>query len=150
MSGAALDSGSPGSHSHADRPNWQPATRADEYLRNCHAGLEEYSDRRMAKLLGMSRIELYRAKLAAELPNELFELLLKAGVRSTKALAQIALSLKRDEPFAHEEERCPHCGGLLRRRRHVKREAVTAIVKYLNEGKAAQPREPNECPSTIC
>jgi integrase len=41
--------GSPGSHPHSDRPNWQPATTIDDYLRNCREGLEEYPDRRAAK-----------------------------------------------------------------------------------------------------
>ena len=43
--------GSPGSHSHSDRPNWQPAGTAHDYLRNCDDGLEVYSERRMPKLL---------------------------------------------------------------------------------------------------
>jgi hypothetical protein len=55
---------------------------------------------------------LYRAKLMAELPDDLFEMLLDAGVNSSKALAQVAKALKEDDPFAHDDERCPHCGGL--------------------------------------
>ena len=50
--------GSPGSHPHSDRPNWRPAETADEYLRNCREGLEQYSDRKFARLTGMSRIGL--------------------------------------------------------------------------------------------
>jgi hypothetical protein len=126
---AGMD-GSPGSHSH-DLPNWQPATTLDDYVRNCQEGLEEYSDRRMARMLGVSRIELYRYKLIAELPEELFERLLKAGLRSVKAIAQVALALKRNNPRAHEDECCPHCGGLLRRRRHVSRAALVAVSEFL-------------------
>jgi hypothetical protein len=76
------ESGSPGSH-HNGR-NWRPAETFDEYLRNCREGLEERSDRRAAKLLGWSRIHFYRVRLMAELPDDLFEMLLAAGVRSTK------------------------------------------------------------------
>jgi len=70
------DDGSPGSHPHSDRPNWQQAETIADYARNIREGLEEYSDRRAAKLLGRSRIHVYRAKLMAELPNALFERLL--------------------------------------------------------------------------
>jgi hypothetical protein len=65
MSAALADGGSHGSHPHA-RPNWRPAETIDEYMSNCREGLEDFSDRRAAKLLGMTRIQLYRAKLMAE------------------------------------------------------------------------------------
>lgn len=64
---------SPGSHPHSNRPNWEPAETANDYLRNCRDGLEAYSDRRMAKLLGWSRAHLWRAKLMAEIPEDLFD-----------------------------------------------------------------------------
>ena len=35
--------------------NWQPATTAEDYLRNCREGLEEWSERRFAKLSGIPR-----------------------------------------------------------------------------------------------
>jgi hypothetical protein len=129
MSG--LTSGSPGSHPHADRPNWQPATTADEYISNVREGLEPLSKRRLAKLLGMTRIELYRVELMSELPEELFERLLAAGVRSSKGLAAIALAIKRDQPLAHDDERCPHCGWLLRRRRVLSRKSLATVAAYL-------------------
>jgi hypothetical protein len=56
--------------------------------------------------------------LMAELSDDLFEALLAAGLRSSKAIAQVALALKRDDPYAHDDEHCPHCDGLLHRRRH--------------------------------
>jgi hypothetical protein len=62
--------GSPGSHSHSDRPNWRPAENADNYLRNCQEGLEEYSERRLAKLMGIPRAQLWRWKLMADIPEE--------------------------------------------------------------------------------
>jgi hypothetical protein len=46
-------------------PNWQPASTKVDYLRNCREGLEDYSERRLAKLLGWSRIRIHRAKLMA-------------------------------------------------------------------------------------
>ena len=54
-----------GSHPHADQRNWQPADNIDDYLRNCREGLETYSDRRVAKLWGVSRAWIWRAKLVA-------------------------------------------------------------------------------------
>jgi hypothetical protein len=45
------DDGSRGSHPHSDRPNWRPAETYDEYVSNCQEGLEEWSERRAAKLL---------------------------------------------------------------------------------------------------
>jgi hypothetical protein len=66
----------------------------------------------------------------ASLPDELFEQLLVASVRSTKAIAAVALAIRRNDPLAHDDECCPHCGELLRRRRHVSRKALTAVAEY--------------------
>lgn len=85
----------PGSHPHSDRPNWQPAETVDEYLANVREGLEPYSQRRLAKLLGVPRIELYRWTQMAAIPDELFERLMEdAANLSTKRLAQIGQALK--------------------------------------------------------
>jgi hypothetical protein len=137
------DDGSPGSHPHADRRNWQPATTFEDYLRNVREGLEPLSERRAAKLMGVRRIEVYRWRLMAELPDDLFEALLSAGaVSSSKALAQIALALKRDDPFAGEDETCPHCGGLLRRRSHISGAARAVILKWFaDRDRDADPAE---------
>jgi hypothetical protein len=64
---------SPGSHPHSDRPNWQPAETIGDYLQNCREGLENYSDRRAAKLLGVPRIAIQRWKLMASLPKGLLD-----------------------------------------------------------------------------
>jgi hypothetical protein len=109
---------SPGSHPHSDQPNWRPAETAGDYLRNCSEGLEVYSERRAAKLLGMSRIGLWRATLMGEIPEELFEFILaeagKAGIMlSSKSLAQVGLALRTSKNVA-EVERCPNCGFVLR------------------------------------
>jgi hypothetical protein len=80
-----------------------------------------------------SRMQVYRARPMAELPEDLFERLLDVGVLSAKALAQIALAVKRGDPLAGEAEHCPHCGGLLRRRLHVSAAARAAIRAWLTE-----------------
>ena len=90
------DTGSPGSH---HGRNWQPAETIEDYYRNIEDGLEEYSDRRAAKLMGVSRAWIWRAKLIASLPRDLFELLLadkptRGHVPSTKELANIARALQ--------------------------------------------------------
>jgi hypothetical protein len=61
--------GSQGSHGR----NWSPAETFGDYVRNCREGLEPWSERRAAKLLGISRAELWRWKLTAELPEDLFD-----------------------------------------------------------------------------
>ena len=48
----------------------RPAETIGEYVSNCQ------TDHRFAKLMGMTRVQLYRAKLMAELPVDLFEYLM--------------------------------------------------------------------------
>jgi hypothetical protein len=127
--------GSPGSHPQADRPNWTPATTPKDYARNCEAGLETYNDRRMAKLYGIPRIELWRWRLMGKIPDELFDRLLAAGCRSTKALAAVAQVLAdADAGNVAEVECCPHCGGVIRVRRHVSRRAAEVVLEWLRSG----------------
>jgi hypothetical protein len=133
----AINACSPGSHPHADRPNWRPAETPDDYLRNCREGLETYSERRMAKLLGMTRIGLWRAKIASELPQELFKHILQERRRlgfgiSMKSLAQIALALRKANNLA-EVERCPHCGEVLRLRPLVGSKLADVVNQWLRE-----------------
>jgi hypothetical protein len=67
----------------------------------------------MAKLFGVSRVELWRWRTMASLPRDLFEALLKANGRkaSTKMLAAVAVALGNGGPVG-DVERCPHCGAL--------------------------------------
>ena len=125
---------SPGSHPHSDRPNWRLAENIDDYLANCREGLETYSDRRAAKLLGLTRAEVQRAKLFAEIPGELFERLLVEKTRpaSPNELAYIARALRGGQ--FHEVERCPHCAGVLRVRQRINKRAVAIVNGWLAEG----------------
>jgi hypothetical protein len=125
MDGSA---GSPGSH----LPNWRPASTAEDYLRNCREGLEKYSERRLAELMGWPRIRIHRAKLMGELPEALFERLLAAGLLSAMALANVAIALKGD-PLSGEIARCPHCGEVLRVRPNLSKKARAVIKAWLDE-----------------
>jgi hypothetical protein len=126
MSGAK-HSGSPGSHPHEDQPNWRPATTIGEYLHNCREGLETFSQRRAAVLMGMPRSWVQRAILLAELPEELFEGLLAAGVSSTRQLSNVA-RMRRGGHRAADVETCPHCGETLRVRPLVSAEAAHLLA----------------------
>jgi hypothetical protein len=125
---------SPGSHPHADRPNWQLAETIDQYIENCREGLEEFSDRRAAKLLGWKPIEVWRAKMVAAIPDDLFDVLLdQSPVPSIKALAQIGYAWERGGNAFAEIERCPHCGGVLRKRPLISNKFVAVINQWLSK-----------------
>jgi hypothetical protein len=111
-------------------PNWQPATTVDDYLRNVREGLEPWSERRFAKLAGVTRKFIWQAKLWASLPEKLFEQLLAHRV-GTKAMIAVALTFQRDKPSG-EVERCPHCGEVLRIR-SITGKARDAIKAWLAE-----------------
>lgn len=127
---------SPGSNPHSDRPNWRPAENIDEYLQNCRDGLETYSDGRLAKLLGMTRIHLWRCRMVAHIPKELFEHLLEERGRSgisigTKSLAQVGLAFRRGENSNAETQCCPHCGGVLRVRTLLNKKLQAVVNQWL-------------------
>src|SRR5262245_18149929 len=122
----------PGSHPHADRPNWRPAETLEDYLRNVREGLEQTSDRRLAKLMDVPRTKLWRMRLLAELPEDLFERLLAAGVHS-RQLASVAQAMRTGEVALEADGKCPHCGGLLYRKR-ISGKAVKLVNDWLDEG----------------
>jgi hypothetical protein len=109
--------------------NWAPAETIADYLGNCREGLETWSERRAAELLGCKRIELYRWKRMAELPEDLFEALLTSGSKppSSRELANIARALGGSVPLqpsaARMAERCCAC-GMCRTRRNREQMAV--------------------------
>ncbi len=131
--------GSPGSHPYADRRNWQPAETIEDYFRDVEEGLEEYSDRRAAKLMGESRAWLWRAKLMASLPEDLFERLLNETdhVPSAKELANIARALQGKGDSA-DVESCPHCGGVLRVRGRWRESTAKVVNDWLKTSRPSQ------------
>jgi hypothetical protein len=130
----------PGGHPHANQPNWWPADTAEDYLANCLEGLEEDSKRRLAKLFGISRAELWRWEMMACLPDDLFDALLKGSRQSSKSLAAIAAALQNGGPVG-DAERCPHCGGVLRVRPSVSRDNIKIVVQWLHKREAAERLE---------
>jgi hypothetical protein len=91
------------------------------------------SERKLAKLFGVSRIALHRWKLAAEVPEELRERLITSGViRTTKAMAELALALRSGSAHG-PTECCPHCGGVLRDRRLVSVKAIEIVNEWVAE-----------------
>jgi hypothetical protein len=126
--------GSPGSHPHADRPNWKPAETIDEYFQNCRDGLEKFSNRKAAKLLGWSRIRLHRAKASSRIPRDLFEMLITQrpgpGMRE---LANIGALFEGKSPPI-EDSCCPNCGYLLRMRTGIYARCLDIIEAWRGGG----------------
>jgi hypothetical protein len=141
--------GSPGSHPHADRPNWRKSETADDYLSNCREGLEEWSQRRYAKLAGVSRAQLWRQHWMAALPDELFDRLMKhfrdkGQLPTSKLLAQISMALDAwladpDGDVMGDTERCPHCDGVLRFRPWLSADVWDVVADYLRGLRKAPP-----------
>jgi hypothetical protein len=91
---------SPGSHPHADRPNWRKAETFEEYIINVPEGLEPFSQRRCASLISVSRKKLWEMDLMGSVPKELWERLVKAGAATTSsAMVNIAEPSKKAKCF---------------------------------------------------
>jgi hypothetical protein len=135
-------SGSPGSHPHSDRPNWRPGDDdADEFLvqKIADALREGKSERQFAKLLGLSRMKLWRGRMMAKIPEPLFERLLAAGYRSSRILAAIGRALQDGEFLRGEVECCPNCGHTLRVRPDTPQAAIKIVADWLGEQEAREP-----------
>jgi hypothetical protein len=137
---------SPGSHPHSDRPNWQPAETIEDYFRQCEEGLENFSGRRMAKLFGISRAALWRWRLMAQIPEDLFNLLMEKSKRrlSTKSLAAVGriyrqASQNGDTTVGADVELCPHCGEVLRLRHHLSDDTIKIVNDWLATKRGATP-----------
>jgi hypothetical protein len=102
-------------------------------MQNCREGLERFSQRRFAKLLGISRMRAYRIQLMASLPESLTDYIAQElpGQISTRQLAKLAKALQRGENFATDIEVCPHCGGVVRERGAVNSKLVKVFNRWL-------------------
>jgi len=67
----------------------------------------------------------------AEIPEDLFDRLLEAGVHSDRALANVGQALQRGNTA--DVERCPHCGGVVRVRQAVDERARDVVNAWLSE-----------------
>lgn len=78
------------------------------------------SEREIARQTGLSRTEIWRFKLMAEIPEAEFEAVLaearqKRVAISTRKIANYA-RLRRGDVIPEDYEHCPHCGEVIRRR----------------------------------
>jgi hypothetical protein len=116
-----------------DGSTWSHAETPDEYLENCREGLEEYSERKFCKLMGWRRVDAWRAKQLANIPDGLFDRLLDLPrVPSIRDLAAIGAALNAGE-VSEKAERCPHCGGVLRVRLPFSAKLLEVVNKWLSE-----------------
>jgi hypothetical protein len=100
-------------------------------MRNCHEGLETFSQRRVAKLIAWTRVDIWRAMLITDIPQELFELLLASDdPPSPRELANVALTL-RDNHESTDIERCPHCRTVLRVRGRLRKTTREVLQRWL-------------------
>src|SRR5262245_47273795 len=134
--------GSPGSHPHSERPNWQPGDDDAEelQLQKIKDALRDgKSERQIAKLLGVSRMMFWRGRLISAIPDGLLERLFRARV-GTKALIYIArLGCDPNNIPAVEIERCPHCGHALRARNKSILRALDIMQQWIRDGSPDEP-----------
>ena len=97
----------------ADQPNFT----VEDYLVMVHDGEAEFSLSECARLTGRSRMWLQRVMLFASLTDEAFERVLDDMMTAGKQLSTTASAdeIKRRTGRARTyEERCPHCGHVIR------------------------------------
>jgi hypothetical protein len=138
-----VKAGSPGSRDLL--PNWRPGDGdADELLRQKIADALRHGkgERHIAKLLGVSRMTLWRGKKSSAIPTGLFQRLLHARV-GTKALIAIGRFCETGELPQFERECCPNCGHVLRVR-SVKgiRRAIDILNKWIEDGSPDDTEHP--------
>jgi hypothetical protein len=128
--------GSPGSHPHSARPNWQPGDDDVEELqlqKLADALRDGKGERHIAKLLGVSRMMFWRGRAMAAIPKGLRERLIAARV-GKKAMIYVGRPCSGDEEVRPEVERCPHCGGLLRVRNKDILHALDILQQWIADG----------------
>jgi hypothetical protein len=146
--------GSPGSHPHSDRPNWQPGDDdADELQRQKLGDLFRNggSERQIAKALGWPRTKVQRLKAMTEIPEPLRERLGQAwksgairrlSVKSWAAIGRLIREVEEKGDDARllcgEVERCPNCGHTLRVRHSVEPAAFKIIADWYVEQEARE------------
>jgi hypothetical protein len=131
-----IDDGSPGSHPRANQSNWRPGDDdADELLvQKLQDALRGGgSERQISKLLGVSRVKLWRCRMYASIPGGLVERLMAARVGS-KALIYIARFGLDGEPPSPEIESCPHCGHTVRVRNKDILRALDIMQQWIRDG----------------
>ncbi len=136
--GTMTEDGSPGSHPHADRPNWQPGDDDAEELQHqklvdaLRSGLA--TDRELAKLAGVSRKQIWHSKLWAAIPDGLFERLVAARV-GKRAAAVIGRIYAGRSIAKREEECCPNGGHVLRVRNKSVLRALDIMDAWIADGR---------------
>lgn len=105
----------PGSTTEAARRNFH----IDDYLQMCRDGEATFSISEAARVMGVSRMHVYRMMMLAEVSDEEFEeILAEREERGLTSLSALYDEVKRRTGRAREYvEHCPHCGGALRTRR---------------------------------
>jgi hypothetical protein len=134
-----LGDGFPGSRGR----NWQPGDDDTEDLRlqKLRDALRDgKSEREIAKLLGLPRSFIWRAKKLSHIPQELFDRLLAARVGS-KALIYIGRLCENaengvEEPPPIETQCCPNCGHVLRVRAMGAGRALDVFNKWIEDGQS--------------
>ncbi|MCS3742601.1 MULTISPECIES: hypothetical protein [unclassified Rhizobium] len=134
----AAKTGSPGGHPSGRNRNWKRAENFEEYIANLEAGLEPYSERRLAGHLGVSRVWIWRAKQIASIPPKLQEFLMDKGF-GPRRMVDAAQALNGGR--LGEISRCPHCGGIIRRRIRLDPDLAGEIVAFGREHLGWQPDE---------
>jgi hypothetical protein len=135
-----IDNGSPGSHPHSNRPNWQPGDNdADELLQQkiADALRDGKGERHIAKLLGVSRMALWRGKILSEIPHGLLERLCAArvGIKAMIYIGRLCRDLNADRELPGPEvECCPKCGYQLRVRNKGILRAIDIFRRWFHDG----------------
>jgi hypothetical protein len=125
---------------HPDRRNWRPGDddAADElqFQKLQDAIRDGASERAISKLLGLNRARMWRAKMIANIPDELFDRLSAARV-GRREIVGVGRALKDGELLRSDVECCPNCGHRLRLRPAIKQSTMKIVADWMDEKAAA-------------